>query len=103
MDFVTPFLPLINTILVAVAVRYLIPWLVKKRKVEGADLLATVAIDVVALVKRRNPELTWLEALSELLTEIKKQFPKTDESVLTRVLASAWFDSPKPNAPAPPQ
>lgn len=66
---------------------FAIPWLMKRRKLDGAELLLMVASGAMALVLKRNPDFKGLVLLDAVIAEMKKQFPKTNPDVLSRAAA----------------
>lgn len=66
---------------------FAIPWLMKRRKLDGAELLLVVASGAMALVLKRNPDYKGLVLLDAVIAEMRKQFPKASPDVLARAAA----------------
>lgn len=66
---------------------FAIPWLQKKRKLDGAELLLKVASGAMALVLAKNGNLRGLILIDEVVKEMQRQFPKTNEDALRRAAA----------------
>ena len=80
--------PVVLTLLSTVVTSYLVPWLSKKRKLAGAELLATVAVDILALVRANNPNLSAVQYGDMVARMLKERF-KVSEAAAASIAAGA--------------
>jgi hypothetical protein len=81
-------LPIIQTLLGALITSYLVPWLTKKRKREGAALAAQVADDVLQLAVRNNPGKPYLDIAGIVIRELKERL-KVGDAAAASIAAGA--------------
>lgn len=80
--------PIVLSLLGTVVTTYLVPWLSKKRKLAGAELLAKVAVDALALVRLNNPTLKAVE-LADLVARMLVERFKVSEGAARAAAAGA--------------
>lgn len=80
--------PIVLSLLGTVVTTYLVPWLSRKRKLAGAELLAKVAVDVVALVRANNPTMKQLELVDLVARDLVTRF-KVSEAAARSIAAGA--------------
>lgn len=80
--------PIVLSLLGTVVTTYLVPWLSKKRKLAGAELLAKVAVDALALVRLNNPSLKAVE-LADMVARMLVERFKVSEAAARSAAAGA--------------